>query len=71
MFSKIPAFIAAALLLGSSSIASAAVKQTNDRVVQFDAAPVAGSYGGYSMDPQARALERLADKYNGWAEYIQ
>jgi len=70
MFTKIPAVIAAALLLGSSSIASAAVKHTNARVTQFDA-PVVGSYGGYSADPQWRALEQLADKYNGWAEYIQ
>ena len=69
MTSKIPALIAAALILGSATAASAAVRQ-NAQSSDAYAANVA-SYGGYSADPQDRALERLADKYNGWAEYIR
>jgi hypothetical protein len=74
MTGKIPALVAAALVLGSASVASAAPR--NRSVVQPQsigvyAAPVVGSYGGYSADPRTRALERLADKYNGWAEFIR
>jgi hypothetical protein len=75
MITKIPALIAAALILGSTSMASAAVRHhpRHDRVILLEdgayAAPV-GS-GGYSSDPQTRRLELLADKYNGWSEYIR
>jgi len=74
MIGKISAFVAAALVLGSASVASAAVR--NRLVVQPEsigvyAAPVVGNYGGYSADPRTRALERLADKYNGWSEFIR
>jgi hypothetical protein len=65
---KISALIAAALIAGSATAASAAVRQSAQPNGVY-AADVAAS-GGYSADPQARALERLADKYNGWAEYI-
>jgi hypothetical protein len=74
MTNKITALVAAALVLGSASVASAAAR--NRPVVQLEslgvyAAPVVGSYGGYSADPRTRALERLADKYNGWSEFIR
>jgi hypothetical protein len=74
MTSKISVVVAAALILGSASAASAAAR--NRPVVQPEnigvyAAPGAGSYGGYSADPRTRALERLADKYNGWSEFIR
>jgi len=70
MINKIPALITAALILGSTSMASAAVQH---RVMPVEdsgayAAPVGG---GYSSDPETRRLELLADKYTGWAEYIQ
>jgi hypothetical protein len=75
MITKIPALIVAALILGSTSMASAAVTHhaRHDRVMLLEngayAAPV-GS-GGYSSDPQTRRLELLADKYNGWSEFIR
>ena len=74
MTNKITALVAAALVLGSASVASAAAR--NRPVVQLEslgvhAAPVVDSYGGYSADPRTRALERLADKYNGWSEFIR
>jgi hypothetical protein len=74
MTGKILALVAAALVFGSASVASGAVR--NRPVMQLEsigvyAAPVVGSYGGYSADPRRRALERLADKYNGWSEFIQ
>jgi hypothetical protein len=49
MTKGISALIAAAIIVGSASVALA---------------------GGYSSNPQTRRLERLADKYNGWAEYV-
>jgi hypothetical protein len=74
MTDKISALVAAALILGSASVASAAPR--NRHVVQPEnigayATPVVGSYGGYSADPRTRALELLADKYNGWSEFIR
>lgn len=74
MITKIPALIVAALILGSTSMASAAVTHPrHNRVMLLEdgayAAPV-GS-GGYSSDPQTRRLELLSDKYNGWSEYIR
>ena len=74
MTGKISALVAAALIFGSASVASAATR--NRPVMQPEsigvyAAPVVGSYGGYSADPRTRALERLADKYNGWSEFIR
>lgn len=71
MTGKISALVAAVLILGSASAASAAAR--NRPVIQPDvyAARVVGSYGGYSADPRTRALERLADKYNGWSEFIR
>jgi hypothetical protein len=74
MIGKVSALVAAALILGSASVASAAAR--NRPVVQAESvgvytAPVVGSYGGYSADPRTRALERLADKYNGWAEFVR
>src|SRR5262245_27851081 len=74
MITKIPALIAAGLILASASVASAAVSHRgHDRVTQDSsvyAEPSVDSYGGYSLDPETRRLERLADKYYGWSEYI-
>jgi hypothetical protein len=67
-----------ALLLAGSALAQAASRR--DRVpsygnsyraysAAYPASPPAatGSYGGYSADPHARALQELADKYrSGW-----
>ena len=69
MVNKIPALIAAALILGSASAASAAPRRAV--VLDDSAAYAVPAEGGYSLDPQTRALERLADKYDGWAEYIR
>jgi hypothetical protein len=76
MITKIPALITAALILGSTSMASAAVTHhpRQDRVLLLEdsgayAAP--GGSGGYSSDPETRRLELLSDKYNGWSEYIR
>jgi hypothetical protein len=75
MITKIPALIVAALILGSTSMASAAVTHhpRHNRVMLLEdgayAAPV-GS-GGYSSNPETRRLELLSDKYNGWSEYIR
>jgi hypothetical protein len=69
MTKKSPALIAAAVILSWASVASAAVRQNPEHAGQ-NTLTVTTS-GGYSSDPQTRALERLADKYNGWAEYIQ
>ena len=74
MTGKISALVAAVLILGSASAASAAARNrhiTQPESIDVYAAPVVGSYGGYSADPRTRALERLADKYNGWSEYIR
>jgi hypothetical protein len=73
MNSKISALIAAALIVGSVSVASAATRYRPVQPEGIDvyAAPVVGSYGGYSADPRTQALERLADKYNGWSEFIR
>jgi hypothetical protein len=73
MNSKISALVAAALILGTASAASAATRYRPVQPEGYDvyAAPVAGSYGGYSADPRTWALERLADKYNGWSEFIR
>ena len=74
MTGKVSALIAAALILGSASATSAALRNrplTQPESIGVYAAPVAGSYGGYSADPRTRALERLADKYNGWSEFIR
>ena len=74
MITKIPALIAAGLILASASVASAAVTHRgHDRVTQYSSVyvePGVDSYGGYSLDPETRRLERLADKYYGWSEYI-
>jgi hypothetical protein len=69
MTTKISALIAAAMILGSASVASAAVRQNQGQAGLYT--PAVASYGGYSSDSHTRALERLADKYNGWAEYVQ
>jgi hypothetical protein len=73
MITKIPALITAALILGSTSMASAAVTHhpRQDRVLLLEdsgaPARVVGSYGGYSSDPKTRALELLSDEYPpGW-----
>jgi hypothetical protein len=71
--------VAAALLLGLSTLTSAASRQRDRGAASYNAysaygaqsptrAPVAtGSYGGYSADPHTRALQELADKYrSGW-----
>ena len=74
MTGKISAFVAAALIVGSVSVASAAARNrlvTQPESIGVYAAPVAGSYSGSSADPRTRALERLADKYNGWSEFIR
>jgi hypothetical protein len=73
MISKIPAFIAAALILGSASAASAAVRhQPASNGVLMLEETVPGTTGGYSADPETRRLERLNDKYSGgWSEYIR
>jgi hypothetical protein len=74
MTGKILVFVAAALILGSASVASAAARNrplTQPEGIGVYVAPVVGSYGGYSADPRTRALERLADKYNGWSEFIR
>ena len=73
MKSKISALVAAALIVGSASAASAAVRYrpVQPESIAVYSAPVAASYGGYSADPRTRALERLADKYNGWSEFIR
>ena len=72
MIAKIPALIAATLILGSTSIASAANHPRHNRVMLLEnsgtyAAPASavGSYGGYSLDPHTRYLQDLADKYPG------
>jgi hypothetical protein len=69
MTGKISALIAVAVILGSASVASAAVRQKPGQTGLYT--PAVATYGGYSSDPHTRALERLADKYNGWAEYVQ
>jgi hypothetical protein len=76
MITKIPALITAALILGSTSMASAAVTHhpRRDRVLLLEdsgvygaPARVVGSYGGYSSNPKTRALELLSDEYPpGW-----
>ena len=73
MITKIPALITAALILGSTSMASAAITHhpRQDRVLLLEdsraSARVVGSYGGYSSDPKTRALEILSDEYPpGW-----
>ena len=74
MIAKIPALIAATLILGSTSIASADNHPRHNRVMLLEnsgtyAAPAraVGSYGGYSTDPKTRALEILSDEYPpGW-----
>jgi hypothetical protein len=74
MTGKISAFVAVAMILGSASVASAAARNrpvTQPESIGVYAAPVVGSYGGYSADPRTRALELLADKYNGWSEFIR
>jgi hypothetical protein len=74
MIGKVSAFVSAALVLGSASVASAAPRNrplTQPESIGVYTAPVVGSYGGYSADPRTRALERLADKYNGWSEFIR
>jgi hypothetical protein len=68
--------LAAALMVGLSTLTDAAPRQRTRSVAPYiasgtqypTAAPVtAGSYGGYSADPHTRALEELADKYRpGW-----
>jgi hypothetical protein len=72
MIAKISVLIAAALILGSTAMASAANHPRHNRVMQLEnggtyAAPAgtAGSYGGYSLDPHTRYLQDLADKYPG------
>lgn len=67
---KLPTLIAAALIFGSASLASAAGNGDTAQGGVY-ATPGAVSYGGYSSDPHTRAIERLADKYHGWSEYIQ
>jgi hypothetical protein len=69
MINKIPALITAALILGSTSMASAAVQRVMP--VEDSGAYATPVGGGYSANPETRRLELLADKYNGWAEYIQ
>jgi len=57
MTGKVSALIAAALILGSASATSAAVRNrplTQPESIGVYAAPVAGSYGGYSADARAR-----------------
>jgi hypothetical protein len=64
------------LLLAAVSAAAAALHQANIRTSQLGVAQAntparaVGSYGGYSSDPKTRALELVADKYHGWAEYL-
>jgi hypothetical protein len=55
------------LFLAAVSAAAAAPHQANIHTSQLG---VAQSYGGYSSDPKTRALELVADKYHGWAEYL-
>ena len=76
MISNISGFLAAVIILGSASIASAAtvhraVNHHVDRgsimLLENSGRPVVGSYGGYSLDPKTRALEILSDEYRpGW-----
>jgi hypothetical protein len=71
MINKVSALIAAVLIVGSATAASAAVVWQPAQVGGVYAADVTSYGGGYSADPHERALERLADKYQGWAEYIR
>jgi hypothetical protein len=76
MMTKIPALITAALILGSASVASAAVRHQpgQDRVLLLEdtgAYTAPGGAGGYSSDPEIRRLQLLSDKYYGWSEYIR
>ena len=66
--------VAAALLLGLSTLTSAASRQRDRGAASYSTyaaqsltrAPApTGSYGGYSADPHTRTLEELADKYRG------
>jgi hypothetical protein len=66
--------LAAALVLALSTLAESASRPRyrNESSSAYGAegisrAPAAGSNGGYSSNPQMRALEALADRYRpGW-----
>lgn len=76
MSTKSKIILTSGLLLAAVSAAAAAPHQSNIRASQLGVAHVStparavGSYGGYSSDPKIHALELLADKYHGWAEYL-
>jgi hypothetical protein len=66
--------LAAAIVLALSTLADAASRPRYGSESVYGAgaqsagrAPAAGSSGGYSSNPQTRALEALADRYRpGW-----
>ena len=79
MITKIPVLLVAALILGYTSMASAAnavaakhhprhrVMLLEDSVAYGAPARVIGSYGAYSSEPKTRALELLSYEYPpGW-----
>ena len=79
MITKIPLLLVAAVILGYTSMASAAnavaakhhprhrVMLLEDSSAYGAPARVVGSHGGYSSDPKTRALELLSDEYPpGW-----
>jgi hypothetical protein len=76
MITKIPALVAAALILGSTSMVAAApivaakhhprhsrIMLLENRAAFATPPQGVGSYGGYSSDPHTRALELLSDAY--------
>jgi hypothetical protein len=58
-----PLVLAAAIVLGLSALAHAASRSAPARSTHITRPP-AGSYAGYSADPETARLQRMADQFH-------